>query len=221
MLKRFKRKISGIVMILSIIILLFGAVKSSDTFIVLGLGILFISNLIDTIIDMTEGKEDLKKNNLITKEKIYEKINIDSILTNSYILIIMVVFCREINRNYKEINQLRDAGETDGILKLHESNNIMFCLILLTFAIILINIYKMIKFKDVVYVDGIFLGNCKYITFKEIKKVEVKKALWNSRKALYISNDKGINILKCKNEDYISIKKLIRRNKKIQIIESF
>lgn len=73
----------------------------------------------------------------------------------------------------------------------------------------IVNVYSIIWQKPILFKDGILLSNGDFILLDNIKKVDIKENKDECGKRLIVNCDKGDCVLRFKDSDYESVKKLI------------
>ena len=189
-----------VILAISIFIMIIGVIKENELVTFLGALGIVASEVIERIIEVVNAKKEFNENNLLNKEKLYEKRSTGELVRCINILILAALFI---------INNEMKAGEIYSL----NSNVIMFLLVAL--VLVTVHIYRLIKLKNIVYDDGIFIG--KYIKYNKIEKVEVATSKLSKDKLFYITYDNKLHLLKCENEYYDNLKRLIEKKSRLRI----
>lgn len=189
-----------VILAISIFIMIIGVIKENELVTFLGALGIVASEIIERIIEVLSAKKEFNENNLLNKEKLYEKRSTGEFMRCINILILAALFI---------INNEMKAGEIYGL----NSNVIMFLLVAL--VLVTVHIYRLIKLKNIVYDDGIFIG--KYIKYNKMEKVEVATSKLSKDKLFYITYDNKLHLLKCDNEYYDNLKRLIEKKSRLKI----
>ncbi|AIY83677.1 MAG: hypothetical protein KIB43_04065 [Clostridium baratii] len=189
-----------VILAISIFIMIIGVIKENELVTFLGALGIVASEVIERIIEVVNAKKEFNENNLLKKEKLYEKRSTGELVRCINILILAALFI---------INNEMKAGEIYSL----NSNVIMFLLVAL--VLVTVHIYRLIKLKNIVYDDGIFIG--KYIKYNKIEKVEVATSKLSKDKLFYITYDNKLHLLKCDNEYYDNLKRLIEKKSRLRI----
>lgn len=201
-----------VILAISILTMIIGAIKENEVVIFLGALGIFASEIIERIIEIVNAKKEFKENNLSNKEKLYEKRSTGELVRCINILILAVLFIISYNNKMKIIGDFNREQYIGEIYSLN-SNVIMFLLVAL--VLVTVHIYRLIKLKNIVYDDGIFIG--KYIKYNKMQKVEVATSKLSKDKLFYITYDNKLHLLKCDNEYYDNLKRLIEKKSRLRI----
>ena len=189
-----------VILAISIFIMIIGVIKENELVTFLGALGIVASEVIERIIEVVNAIKEFNENNLLKKEMLYEKRSRGEFMRCINILILAALFI---------INNEMKAGEIYSL----NSNVIMFLLVAL--VLVTVHIYRLIKLKNIVYDDGIFIG--KYIKYNKIEKVEVATSKLSKDKLFYITYDNKLHLLKCDNEYYDNLKRLIEKKSRLRI----
>lgn len=198
--KRLLENKTIVILAISIFIMIIGVIKENELVTFLGALGIVASEIIERIIEVLSAKKEFNENNLLNKEKLYEKRSTGEFMRCINILILAALFI---------INNEMKAGEIYSL----NSNVIMFLLVAL--VLVTVHIYRLIKLKNIVYDDGIFIG--KYIKYNKMEKVEVATSKLSKDKLFYITYDNKLHLLKCDNEYYDNLKRLIEKKSRLKI----
>lgn len=201
-----------VILAISIFIMIIGAIKESEVLIFLGALGIFASEIIERIIEIVNAKKEFKENNLSNKEKLYEKRSTGELVRCINILILAVLFIISYNNKMKTIGDFNRDQYIGEIYRLN-SNVIMF--LLLALALVIVHMYRLMKLKNIVYDDGIFIG--KYIKYNKMEKVEVSTSKIFKDKLFYITYNNKLHLLKCDNEYYDNLKRLIEKKSRLRV----
>lgn len=198
--KRLLENKTIVILAMSIFIMIIGVIKENEFVVFLGALGIVASEVIERIIEIVNAKKEFEENNLLNKEKLYEKRSTGEFVRCINILILAALFI---------MNDKIKAGDTYRL----DSNVVMSLLVAL--ALIIVHIYRLIKLKNIVYDDGIFIG--KYIKYNKMEKVEVSTSKIFKDKLFYITYNNKLHLLKCDNEYYDNLKRLIERKSRLRV----
>ena len=189
-----------VILTISIFIMIIGVIKENELVTFLGALGIVASEVIERIIEVVNAKKEFNENNLLNKEKLYEKRSTGELVRCINILILAALFI---------INNEMKAEE------IYSLNNNLIMFLLVALVLVTVHIYRLIKLKNIVYDDGIFIG--KYIKYNKIEKVEVATSKLSKDKLFYITYDNKLHLLKCENEYYDNLKRLIEKKSRLRI----
>ena len=189
-----------VILAISIFIMIIGVIKENELVTFLGALGIVASEVIERIIEVVNAKKEFNENNLLNKEKLYEKRSTGELVRCINILILAALFI---------INNEMKAEE------IYSLNNNLIMFLLVALVLVTVHIYRLIKLKNIVYDDGIFIG--KYIKYNKIEKVEVATSKLSKDKLFYITYDNKLHLLKCDNEYYDNLKRLIEKKSRLRI----
>ncbi|GAA0858280.1 MULTISPECIES: hypothetical protein [Clostridium] len=189
-----------VILAISIFIMIIGVIKENELVTFLGALGIVASEVIERIIEVVNAKKEFNENNLLNKEKLYEKRSTGELVRCINILILAALFI---------INNEMKAEE------IYSLNNNLIMFLLVALVLVTVHIYRLIKLKNIVYDDGIFIG--KYIKYNKIEKVEVATSKLSKDKLFYITYDNKLHLLKCENEYYDNLKRLIEKKSRLRI----
>ncbi|MBS6042613.1 MAG: hypothetical protein KIA08_07960 [Clostridium baratii] len=189
-----------VILAISIFIMIIGVIKENELVTFLGALGIVASEVIERIIEVVNAKKEFNENNLLKKEKLFENRSTGEFMRCINILILAALFI---------INNEMKAGE------IYSLNNNLIMFLLVALVLVTVHIYRLIKLKNIVYDDGIFIG--KYIKYNKIEKVEVATSKLSKDKLFYITYDNKLYLLKCDNEYYDNLKRLIEKKSRLRI----